>query len=167
SLDDSVISTLPDYWQSYFATKAGKVRAAALDASVQRPGGSVKAPHLLTEIDPESNEYAQKNNIAGMVLLQTVVGANGRPSQVTIVRPIGFGLDEEAVAAVKNSQFRPGSENGRDVPVMVNLQVTFRIYNNRTRPQGLAPAEVAPKNPAPAPAHRNAGTPVTAATVGE
>jgi TonB family protein len=167
SLDDSVISTLPDYWQNYFATKAGKVRAAAMDASVQRPGVNVKAPHLLTEIAPDSNEYAQKNNIAGMVLLQTVVGANGRPSQVTIVRPIGFGLDEEAVAAVRNSQFMPGTQDGKPVPVLVNLQVTFRIYSNRTRPRGLSPAEVAPKDPAPAPAHRNAGAPVTAATVGE
>jgi TonB family protein len=166
SLDDSVISTLPDYWQNYFATKAGKVRAAALDASVQRPGVNVKAPHLLTEIAPDSNEYAQKNNIAGMVLLQTVVGANGRPSQVTIVRPIGFGLDEEAVEAVRNSQFMAGTQDGKPVPVLVNLQVTFRIYSNRTRPRGLPPAEVAPKNPAPGPEHRNADTPVTTATVG-
>jgi TonB family protein len=167
SLDDSVIATLPDYWQIYFATKAGKSRAAALDASIVRPGGNVKAPHLLTVIDPASNDYAPKNNIAGMVLLQTVVGAGGRPSQVIIVRPIGFGLDEKAVEAVQNSHFQAGSQEGKDVATIVNLQVIFRIYSNRTRPQPLPPSEVAPKNSAPVPTHREPGTTITAAKVGE
>ncbi|MDF2435048.1 MAG: hypothetical protein JWP44_4679 [Mucilaginibacter sp.] len=148
TLDDSVISTLPAYWQNYFATKAGKANAA-LDASMMRPGGDVKAPQLLTQIDPDSNDYAQKNNIAGMVFLKMVVDASGSPSNVTIVRPIGFGLDEEAVKAIERAHFRPGTLNGKPVPELVNLQVTFRIYSNRTKPTGektpVAPTQVAPK----------------------
>jgi TonB family protein len=141
SLDDSVIATLPEYWQNYFATKEGKARAQRVDATALRPGGDVKPPHLLTVIDPTSNDYAQKNNIAGMVFLQMVVDAQGRPGAVTIVRPIGFGLDEKAVEAVEHAQFRPGTLNGKPVPELVNLQVTFRIYSNRTRP-GAGPAPV-------------------------
>lgn len=143
ALDDSVIATLPGYWQNYFATKAGKARAQRLDATALRPGGEVKPPQLLTSIDPTSNEYAQKNNIAGMVFLQMVVDANGRPGDVTIVRPIGFGLDERAVDAVEHSHFRAGTMNGKPVSELVNLQVTFRIYSNRTKPR--------PGSPAPAP----------------
>jgi TonB family protein len=144
ALDDSVITTLPEYWQNYFATKEGKARARRLDASALRPGGDVKPPRLLTMLDPASNDYAQKNNIAGMVFLQMVVDANGRPGDVTIVRPIGFGLDEKAVDAVQHSQFRPGTLNGKPVSEVVNLQVTFRIYSNRTKPNGT-PTQVAPK----------------------
>jgi TonB family protein len=144
ALDDSVIATLPEYWQNYFATKAGKARARRLDASALRPGGDVKPPRLLTMLDPASNDYAQKNNIAGMVFLQMVVDANGRPGDVTIVRPIGFGLDEKAVDAVQHSQFRPGTLNGKPVSEVVNLQVTFRIYSDRTKPNGT-PTQVAPK----------------------
>lgn len=144
ALDDSVIATLPEYWQNYFATKEGKARARRLDASALRPGGDVKPPRLLTILDPASNDYAQKNNIAGMVFLQMVVDANGRPGEVTIVRPIGFGLDEKAVDAVQHSQFRPGTLNGKPVSEVVNLQVTFRIYSNRTKPNGT-PTQVAPR----------------------
>jgi TonB family protein len=149
-LNDSVIATLPPYWQNYFATKAGRSRAAQLDSSALRPGGDVKPPQLLTALDPASNEYAQKNNIAGLIFLQTVVGANGQPGDVTIVRPIGFGLDEKAVEAVQHARFRPGTLNGQPVTEVVNLQVTFRIYSERTRPTGApapaaAPTEVAPK----------------------
>ena len=148
SLDESVIATLPGYWQNYFATKEGKVRAQRVAAAL-RPGGDVKPPRLLTVISPESNEYAQKNNIAGMVFLQMVVDANGHPGDVTIVRPIGFGLDEEAVNAVEHSQFRAGTLNGKPVSEMVNLQVTFRIYSNRTRPRPGSRPEPTPTQVAP------------------
>ena len=148
ALDDSVIATLPPYWQNYFATKEGKARTQRVDASALRPGGDVKSPRLLTVLDPGSNDYAQKNNIAGMVFLRMVVDAQGRPGSLTIVRPIGFGLDEKAVEAVEHAQFRPGTLNGKPVPELVNMQVTFRIYSNRTRPTG-APSvptqQVAPK----------------------
>ena len=163
TLDDSVIATLPDYWQNYFATKEGKARAQRVDASVLRPGGEVKAPRLLTVLDPASNDYAQKNNIAGMVFLQMVVDANGRPGSVRIVRPIGFGLDERAVDAVQHAQFQPGTLNGKPVPELVNLQVTFRIYSNRTKPtKGTAPTQVAPRStqgpPSNAPVVASTGT---------
>jgi TonB family protein len=164
ALDDAVIATLPEYWQNYFATKAGKARAQRVDASTMRPGGDVKPPHLLTVLDPASNDYAQKNNIAGMVFLQMVVDAQGRPGEVTIVRPIGFGLDEMAVDAVKHAQFRAGTLNGKPVPEVVNLQVTFRIYSNRTKPHGGGtPTQVAPKEtpkmpPSNAPVLASAGT---------
>ena len=72
--------------------------------------------------------------IAGMELLRTVVDATGVPRQMAIARPIGFGLDEKAVEAVKNSHFRPATVNGQPVPVVVDLVVTFRIYSNRTKP---------------------------------
>jgi TonB family protein len=150
SLDDSVIATLPGYWQNYFATKEGKARTQRVDASTLRPGGNVKPPQLLTVLDPASNDYAQKNYIAGMVFLQMVVDANGRPGAVTIVRPIGFGLDEKAVEAVEHAQFRAGTLNGKPVPELVNLQVTFRIYSNRTRPNGApVPTQVAPRDNKP------------------
>jgi TonB family protein len=157
-LDDSVIATLPDYWQTYFATKQGKIQAEKIDNSVLHPGNGVVSPKLLSSLDPASNDYAQKANIAGMTLLSTVVGSSGQPSHVTIVRPIGFGLDEKAVDAVSHARFQPGLRDGQPVPVMVNLQVTFRIYSDRTRPiPGAAPPAPAPATPAsnPSPSKNN------------
>ncbi len=156
-LDDSVIATLPDYWQVYFATKAGKQQAERIDNSVLHPGSNgVVAPRLLSSLDPSSNDYAQKNNIAGMTLLSTVVGASGQPGSVAIVRPIGFGLDEQAVAAVQKAHFRPGLRDGQPVPVIVNVQVTFRIYSDGTRPQ---PGAMPPATPAANPAANPASAP--------
>jgi TonB family protein len=125
---------LPDYWQEYFASKNQHRPFMPADASVKVVGDGVTPPQVLNSIDPSSNEFAQQFGIAGMELLRTVVDSTGVVRQIAISRPIGFGLDEKAVEAVKNSHFRPATANGQPVPVVVDLVVTFRIYSNRTKP---------------------------------
>jgi TonB family protein len=133
-IDQAMMSHLPDYWQQYFASKSQHRPFMPADASIKVVGDGVTPPQVLNSIDPSSNEFAQQFGIAGMELLRTVVDSTGVPRQIVIARPIGFGLDEKAVEAVKNSHFRPATANGQPVPVVVDLVVTFRIYSNRTKP---------------------------------
>ena len=134
NIDQAMMSHLPDYWQEYFASKTQHRPFMPADASIKVVGEGVTPPQVLNSIDPSSNEFAQQFGIAGMELLRTVVDSTGVPRQIVIARPIGFGLDEKAVEAVKNSHFRPATANGQPVPVVVDLVVTFRIYSNRTKP---------------------------------
>ena len=133
-IDRSIISRLPDYWQEYFKSKSQHRQYMPADANIKVVSEGVTPPRVLNSIDPSSNEYAQKYGIAGMELLRTVVDASGVPRQIVIARPIGFGLDEKAVEAVKNSHFQPAMQNGQAVPVVIDMVVTFRIYSNRTKP---------------------------------
>ena len=133
-IDLRMLSHLPDYWQEYFASKSQHRQFMPADASVKIVSEGMTPPRVLNSIDPSSNEYAQKYGIAGMELLRTVVDATGVPRQMAIARPIGFGLDEKAVDAIKNSHFKPATKNGQPVPVVIDLVVTFRIYSNRTKP---------------------------------
>src|ERR1700761_689503 len=133
-IDQAMMSHLPDYWREYFASKSQHRPFMPADANVKVVGDGVTPPQVLNSIDPSSNEFAQQFGIAGMELLRTVVDSTGVVRQIAISRPIGFGLDEKAVEAVKNSHFRPATVNGQPVPVVVDLVVTFRIYSNRTKP---------------------------------
>jgi TonB family protein len=133
-LDLRMLSHLPDFWQEYFTSKSQHRPFMPADASIKVLSEGMMPPKVLNSIDPSSNEYAQKYGIAGMELLRTVVDASGVPRQMAIARPIGFGLDEKAVDAVKNSHFKPAMLNGQPVPVVIDLVVTFRIYSNRTKP---------------------------------
>ena len=135
-LDPRMMSHLPDYWQEYFKSKSERRAFMPADASIKAIGEGMTAPKVLNIIDPSSNEYAQEFGIAGMEELRTVVDASGNPRQIAISRPIGFGLDEKAVEAIKRSHFVPATVNGQPVPVVVDLVVTFRIYSDRTRPEG-------------------------------
>jgi TonB family protein len=133
-MDLRMLSHLPDYWQEYFNSKTQHRPFMPADAGVKVLSEGMMPPKVLNSIDPSSNEYAQKYGIAGMELLRTVVDASGLPQQIVIARPIGFGLDEKAVAAVKSSHFKPAMLNGQPVPVVIDMVVTFRIYSNRTKP---------------------------------
>jgi TonB family protein len=133
-IDPLMMSHLPEYWQEYFNSKSQHRQFMPSDPSIKAMSDGMTPPKVLNSIDPSSNEYAQKYGIAGMELLRTVVDATGVPRQMAIARPIGFGLDEKAVEAIKNSRFTPATLNGQPVPVVVDLVVTFRIYSNRTRP---------------------------------
>jgi TonB family protein len=133
-IDLRMMSHLPDYWQEYFTSKSQHRQFMPSDANVKVMSDGMTPPKVLNSIDPSSNEYAQQYGIAGMELLRTVVDATGVPRQMAIARPIGFGLDEKAVDAIKNSRFRPATLNGQPVPVVVDLVVTFRIFSNRTKP---------------------------------
>jgi TonB family protein len=137
-MDQSMLSHLPDYWQEYFNSKSQHRPYMPADANIKVVSEGMTPPKVLNSIDPSSNEYAQKYGIAGMELLRTVVDASGAPRQIAIARPIGFGLDEKAVDAVKKSHFQPAMVNGQAVPVVIDMVVTFRIYSNRTKPGSVA-----------------------------
>jgi TonB family protein len=132
-LDESYVRNLPDFWRQYFAAKAGGTAANSAISQAVLPGPDVTSPKIVSSLEPGSNEFAQKYNIAGMALFQTVVDPQGHPEVLAVAQPIGFGLDERAVEAIRKASFEPGLQNGKAVPVMVDLRVTFRIYSNRTR----------------------------------
>ena len=93
-----------------------------------RVGGGVSAPKALYAPDPEYSEEARKAKYQGTVVLWLVVDAAGRPQQIRVQRALGMGLDEKAIEAVKQWKFDPAKKDGQPVPVMINVEVNFRLY---------------------------------------
>ena len=88
----------------------------------------MSAPQVLFQPEPEFSEEARKAKAAGNVLVYLQVDENGRPQHVRVLRGIGMGLDEKAVAAVRQYRFKPAMKNGRPVAVEMNVDVTFQIF---------------------------------------
>ena len=61
-------------------------------------------------------------------MLWVVIGPDGRPRDIRVVRTLGVGLDQKAIEAVKEWRFEPAMLDGRAVPVEVNIEVTFHLY---------------------------------------
>ncbi len=141
-LDARMMDSMPAFWQLYYQAAADKTDYRPKDLSVLRQNTVDTKARLLTTFEPESNEYAQASGVAGMALYHAVVGADGKVEEIAVARPIGFGLDENAVAAIKNAKFSPAIKDGKPVPVMLDLEVLFRIYSKRTAASG-APEEAA------------------------
>jgi outer membrane biosynthesis protein TonB len=143
-----MIASLPDFWKLYYQAVATKTDYRPKDPAVLRQNRVDRKARLLTAIEPELNEYAQDNAVAGMALYHTVVGPDGKAGEVAVGRPIGFGLDENAIAAIRKASFQPAIKDGRPVPVLLDLVVEFHIFSKRTEVAGPpAPVDKQPEEP--------------------
>jgi len=93
-----------------------------------RVGGGVSAPKPLYTPDPEYSEEARKSKYQGVVVLWLVIGPDGLPHEIKVARPLGMGLDEKAIEAVRTWRFQPAEMNGKAVAVQMNVEVSFRLY---------------------------------------
>jgi len=143
--DERLMASMPDFWKLYYQAVAAKADYRPKDPAVLRQNTVDKKARLLSTFEPESNEYAQTNAVAGMALYHTVIGADGKPGEIAVGRPIGFGLDENAVEAIRKASFSPAMKDGKPVPVMLDLVVQFRIYSHRTAVTNTPEAEAKPE----------------------
>jgi periplasmic protein TonB len=91
-------------------------------------GGNVSAPIPIYKPEPPYSEEARKAKYQGTVVLWIVVDTQGDVQQAQVVKPLGMGLDENAVRTVKTWKFKPATRNGAPVPVRVMVEVSFRLF---------------------------------------
>lgn len=99
----------------------------SVDEMPQFPGGDQA---LMKYLSSHINypPMAAENNVQGKVILQFVVGTDGRVGEVKIARSVDKDLDKEAVRVVKSlPKFIPGRQNGQAVPVWYTLPVSFKL----------------------------------------
>jgi protein TonB len=103
------------------APKPVEHEVVKLPPSTQGRGARITQP----EYPPASRRAGE----AGTVTLQALVQADGRPSEVKVVKSSGFEkLDEAAVKEVqRNWRFVPGKEDGKPVAMWHTFAVTFRL----------------------------------------
>ena len=98
-----------------------------MGGGVYRVGGGVSAPAVLYKIDPEYSEEARKAKWQGTVVLQIVVDEHGLPKDMKVMRQLGLGLDAKAMEAVGKWRFKPGMKDGKPVPVLATIEVSFHL----------------------------------------
>jgi protein TonB len=92
-----------------------------------RPGSGVEPPRLLREVKAQYTEEARTRGITGDVILEIVIKSDGSVGDVKVLRGLGFGLDDRAVAAVRNWKFSPARRLGTPVDVIVEVEVEFSL----------------------------------------
>ena len=85
-------------------------------------GGPVKPPVALHRVEPARPAGVYET---GPVLVKTVVGLDGVPRDIVVVKAPHPRLGEVSAEAVKDWRFRPGTLNGKDVETIFLIQITF------------------------------------------
>src|SRR5260221_13763087 len=94
---------------------------------VFRVGGRVTPPSLLSKIDPEYSQEARFAKYSGTVALYLEVRPDGIAQNIRIVKGLGLGLDENAIAAIEKWRFRPGTKDGVPVTVPAHIDGNFKL----------------------------------------
>ncbi|HKV24843.1 MAG TPA: TonB family protein [Candidatus Acidoferrum sp.] len=78
---------------------------------------------------PTYTDDARHGKVQGSVMLEVLVGTDGRAHGVRLLRGIGFGLDERAVATVETWKFAPARDAaGRPVAAWITVEAVFRLF---------------------------------------
>ena len=94
--------------------------------NARKPGG-VTAPTCKYCPNPEfSSEARQKNIREAKNVFHLTVRSDGRPADIRLVQPAGYGLDENSLAALQKWQFSPAHlPNGTPVSSRIDVEVAF------------------------------------------
>jgi TonB family protein len=92
------------------------------------PGHGVMAPTVVYAPEAEFSDEARRQKYQGVCMISVVVDAHGNPRNLRVIRPLGMGLDEKALAAVRGYRFKPGTKDGKPVPVTITVEVDFRLF---------------------------------------
>jgi TonB family protein len=101
--------------------QAGKVYDPKVD--------KITLPSVVREVKPSYTKEAMQQKIQGSVWLGVVVGETGDVTNVEVTKSLDkeYGLDQEAMKAAWQWKFKPGTFEGKPVPVRVTVELTFTL----------------------------------------
>ena len=84
-------------------------------------------PEKITHVQPVYPDIAREAGVDGTVMVQALVGKDGRVKDVRVVKSIPM-LDAAAIQAVKGWVFKPALSNNKPVAVWVGCPVKFSLH---------------------------------------
>ena len=84
-------------------------------------------PKLVHEVKPNYTGDAMREKVQGVVTMQIVVLPDGSTGPVRVTRSLHRDLDLSAVAAVRAWKFEPATVNDEKVPVLVDVEMSFKL----------------------------------------
>jgi TonB family protein len=102
--------------------------AQSTGPKVQQVSGPATTPvEILFKPNPVYTEEARNLKLEGEVLLEVSFSANGTLHVNRVVRGLGHGLDEAAIAAANKIRFKPAQRSGQPVDSTAVVHVVFQI----------------------------------------
>ncbi len=139
-IDPALQRAMPDYWRHYFDPALAWPQDAlngqtiyAMYGGANRTGKNeatdVSEPKVEHRVDAKYGEFAVRDKVQGALQLRLVVDASGMPQRIAVSRPLGYGLDANAVEAVKKWRFAAGVKDGSPVATGLLTEQQFSLVS--------------------------------------
>jgi TonB family protein len=109
--------------------EAGQGKPPAKPPVYQAGTRGIVQPKLISESKPNYTPEAMRAGIQGSLALSAVVRPDGTVDDVKVVRSLDtvYGLDDEAVKAIKRWRFAPGTKDRKPVSVRIEVEMSFHL----------------------------------------
>jgi len=88
---------------------------------------NLEMPEILNQSFPSYTDQALRAHIQGVVILEFILGVDGKIGQIRVVKGLGYGLDEKAIAEIKRWVFKPAQLNGKPIPWLSPVEFQFNL----------------------------------------
>jgi TonB family protein len=91
------------------------------------PATASLKPNIIYKEKARYTEAARQNRVQGTVLVSAVFTADGRVTNIRVVRGLPDGLNDEAIKAAQKIKFTPAMKNGQAVSVRMSMEFSFNL----------------------------------------
>jgi TonB family protein len=96
-------------------------------------------PTPIERQEPEYTQEAWDEGIQGTVILLVDVGENGAIGEIRSHQGLGYGLDEQAIKAVRSWRFNPATDDGRPIKGTTWVPLRFTLPEQRPARASVGP----------------------------
>lgn len=135
---EEILTSLPDYWKPYFISEQGGTNGCGKESDAldvqdatstprnPRQGGKVTEGENTRHAYPLPTLASKSAGAKGSLQLKAVIATNGKVKDICILKPLGAGLDDSSVAAVRLWEYTPYKLNGKPVEIKTTINFSFR-----------------------------------------
>lgn len=122
-----VVDAFRALWQYESARPADEAAPILNAPGAYRVTSDVKAPVAVRRVNPLYPEEARRNNVSGIVIVEVLIGKDGKVKDAAVRKGLPYGLSESALNCVRQWEFQPATRNGEPVDVIFNLTIAFKL----------------------------------------
>lgn len=116
------------------SSQAGVVVASDESGPVRyEPNGEVTEPKVISKVNPVYPEEARKERITGVVVCETIITAEGRISDVKILRTADEIFNQPTIDALMQWRFEPATLHGKPVDVIYVVTVKYNLSKDKPK----------------------------------
>jgi TonB family protein len=106
------------------ADAAARAKTALAAKRAVRVGGNIRPPIKIKDVAPVYPAIARSARVTGAVTVEATIGEDGKVADARVVKSVPM-LDQAALDAVRQWEYRPTLLNGVPVPVVVTVVINF------------------------------------------
>ena len=95
---------------------------------VYKPNEVTVKAKITRKSEPRYTEEARQHHISGTVVLEMVLRATGKVTDITVIEGLPYGLNESCINTAKAMKFDPALKDDQKVSQYVRVVYEFRLY---------------------------------------